>query len=124
MEMARCFASAALGVLLTLALALPAEAANAVDPGSKTPAYKRWSYPAQIPNGPIETGNLPGPSQPGGFLTLPFLGAQNVSSVFDHCGPNYVVNGVVCRFDGAAAGVSTGTSPTYSRGHPLTPGGT
>src|SRR5919204_402398 len=123
MEMARCFASAALGVLLTLALALPAEAANAVDPGSKTPAYKRWSYPAQIPNGPIETGNLPGPSQSGGFLTLPFLDEQFVTSIFDHCSPNYVPDGLVCRFDGAVGGPGSGTDPKFSGGHSITPGG-
>jgi len=121
--MARFLASAALGALLTLGLALPAQAADSVDPGSKTPVYKRWSYPAQIPNGPIETGNLPGRSQAGGFLTLPFLDEHFVTSIFDHCSPNYVVDGLVCRFDGAAGGIGSGTDPTYSGGHSITPGG-
>jgi murein DD-endopeptidase MepM/ murein hydrolase activator NlpD len=121
--MGRLLVSVALGLLLTVALALPAEAADSVNPGSKTPVYKRWSYPAQIPNGPIETGNLPGASQSGGFLTLPFLEPHFVTSLFDHCNPNYVRDGLVCRFDGAAAGIGSGTDPRDNGGHPVTTGG-
>src|SRR5438874_4859691 len=120
--MARSLTSAALACVVALALALPAQAADSVDPGSKTPVYKRWSYPSQVPGGPIETGSLPGGSQAGGFLTLPFLDEHFVTSVFDHCNPNYVADGLVCRFDGAAGTVGTGTDPTYSGGHSLTQG--
>jgi murein DD-endopeptidase MepM/ murein hydrolase activator NlpD len=63
--------------------------------------YKRWSYPAQIPTGPIEAGNSPVLANAGsGFLTLPFLGPHFVTSIFDHCNPTYVPDGRVCRFDG------------------------
>jgi murein DD-endopeptidase MepM/ murein hydrolase activator NlpD len=121
--MARSLASSALGLLLTLALALPAQAADSVDPGSKTPVYKPRRYPTQIPNGPIETGRLPGPSGSGGFLTLPFLEAQYVTSLFDHCNPTYVRDGLVCRFDGAAGALGSGSDARDNGGHPITPGG-
>jgi prepilin-type processing-associated H-X9-DG protein len=122
--MARFLVGSMLAWLLALGLALPAQAEESLDPGSKTPVYHRWSYPAQIPGGPIETGSLPGAGQSGGFLTLPFLKEHYVTSIFDHCSPTYVADGLVCRFDGAAGTTGSGTDPGYSNGHAMTPGGT
>ena len=92
-------------VLLALVMAatLAPVAAGASEPlraGQWPPPYRRWSYPAQIPTGPIEEGISPARATDASFLTLPFLGPHYVTSIFDHCGPNYVADGIVCRYDG------------------------
>jgi len=70
-------------------------------PGPRPEPFHRWSYPSQIPTGPIETGDSPALPEAGpGFLTLPFFGPHFVTSIFDHCSPNYVPDGRVCRYDG------------------------
>lgn len=91
------FAVLAGAVILT---ASPVLAAEPKVPGQKEVAFHRWWYPSQIPNGPIEDGA--GPSRPSsaGFLTLPFDRPAYVTSIFDHCSPNYVPDGLVCRYDG------------------------
>ncbi len=80
--------------------ASPALAAEPKVPGQKDVAYQRWWYPSQIPDGPLEEGNAPAHATQSGFLTLPFSGSHYVTSIFDHCGPNYVPDGLVCRYDG------------------------
>src|SRR2546430_2608646 len=66
-----------------------------------------------------------GPSgSPAAFMTLPFMGPHYVTSIFDHCGPNYNVSGKVCRYDGAVASASVGgPDPTFDAGYAQTPGG-
>jgi len=89
-----------LGCLLLSAL--PAQAHSALPPGHQPIKYSRWSYPSQINYGPIEDGNGEigqGPSA-GAFMTLPFMGRHYITSIFDHCGPNYNVSGRICRYDG------------------------
>jgi len=34
------------------------------------------------------------------FLTRPYWNQHAVTSIFDHCSPNYVPDGLVCRYDG------------------------
>jgi murein DD-endopeptidase MepM/ murein hydrolase activator NlpD len=110
----RSLARAALALAAAAALAAasqPALASEALLPGEAQAPYQRWSYPSQVPGGPLETGQSPARPAPGGFLTLPFFGAHYVTSVFDHCGPTYVPDGLVCRFDGrthAAGGLGDG----------------
>lgn len=111
--------------LLLLAGATPAAAASPRLPTQPPVPYHRWSYPAQLPTGPIEEGSSPVlAGAGGGFLTLPFAGPHFVTSLFDHCGPNYVTDGRVCRYDGVertAGGFddpdTAGKSYLYYDGH-------
>jgi murein DD-endopeptidase MepM/ murein hydrolase activator NlpD len=93
----------ALGVIVgaLVVSASPVLAYEPKVPGQKEVAYQRWWYPSQIPNGPLEEGDGPAQAAAGGFLTLPFTGPHYVTSVFDHCSPNYVPDGLVCRYDGS-----------------------
>jgi murein DD-endopeptidase MepM/ murein hydrolase activator NlpD len=116
--------------LLTLGLfllaAVPAQAASALPPGHQPLKYARWAYPSQVNYGPIETGvgaTGEGASS-NAFLTLPFMGPHYITSIFDHCGPNYNVSGHVCRYDGAVASKNVGgPDPTFDAGYAQTPGG-
>ncbi len=119
-------------VLLFLALgslllsALPAEAHSALPPGNPPGRYTRWSYPSQITYGPIEDGtaNIGEAPAAGAFLTLPFMGPHYITSLFDHCGPNYNVTGHVCRYDGVVASAKVGgPDPGFDAGYAQTPGG-
>ena len=91
-----------LAALGALASALPASAAEPKMPGGPPEKpYERWEYPSQIPTGPLEEAtSAPRAVAAGAFLTLPFFGPHYVTSIFDHCSPNYVADGLVCRYDG------------------------
>jgi murein DD-endopeptidase MepM/ murein hydrolase activator NlpD len=106
--------------------AVPAQAGAAIPPGNKPGKYSRWSYPSQVSYGPIEdgNGNIGSAQSPRAFMTLPFMGPHYVTSVFDHCGPNYTSHGRVCRYDGTIASAATGgPDPTFDDGFAQTPGG-
>ena len=105
---------------------VPAFAAEAVPPGEKQGRYTRWSYPSQTNYGSIEDGAGNSGSAPArsAFLTLPFMGPHVVTSLFDHCYPDYGTNGTVCRYDGTQASVNTGgPDPSFTEGYAQTPGG-
>ena len=57
------------------------------------------------------------------FLTRPYFGSHNVTSIFDHCSPDYTLDGKVCEFDGLVGYRSYGVDPSFSRGYATTPGG-
>src|SRR3989441_5855921 len=57
------------------------------------------------------------------FLTLPYIGWHSITSVFDHCNPDYTTDGRVCRFDGAIGWKTNGVDPSFSLGYAGTPGG-
>ena len=112
-----------LGVVLVCAV--PAQAANAVAPGQKQARYTRWSYPSQVSYGPLESGygNTGEAPSPGAFMTLPFMGPHYITSIFDHCGPNYTTHNTICRYDGAMASAKVGgPDPGFSAGYAQTPG--
>jgi murein DD-endopeptidase MepM/ murein hydrolase activator NlpD len=113
--------------LLTLLLyAVPVQAADALPPGAKAGHYVRWSYPSQMSYGPIEDGKGKTGMAPssGAFLTLPFMGPQYITSIFDHCSPDYATNGQTCRYDGTMATSKVGgPDPTFDAGYAQTPGG-
>lgn len=116
------FAVTFLGLFL---FGTPVQASEAQLPGQKSAPYTRWSYPSQTSYGPIEdgTGNTGSSPAPGAFLTLPFIGPHYITSVFDHCLPNYVVHGSVCRYDGTVASAKVGgPDPTFDAGYAQTPG--
>jgi murein DD-endopeptidase MepM/ murein hydrolase activator NlpD len=105
---------------------VPVQAAEAQAPGQTPGHYVRWSYPSQMTYGPIETGhgNTGMAPSPRAFLTLPFMGPHYITAIFDHCSPNYGINGKICRYDGVVASASVGgPDPTFSAGYAQTPGG-
>ena len=105
---------------------VPAHAAQALPPGQKQAPHIRWFYPSQTSYGAIEdgTGDTGSGPAPIAFLTLPFMGPHVVTALFDHCYPDYSVNGVVCRYDGAQASAkSGGPDPSFAEGYAQTPGG-
>ena len=57
------------------------------------------------------------------FLTLPYIGWHSITSVFDHCNPDYTTDGRVCRFDGAIGWKTNGVDPSFALGYAGTPGG-
>jgi len=78
-----------------------------------------------MPYGAIETGSANTGEAPssGAFLTLPFMGPHYVTSLFDHCSPDYQVNGRLCRWDGEVVTKSVGgPDPGFSEGYAQTPG--
>jgi murein DD-endopeptidase MepM/ murein hydrolase activator NlpD len=104
---------------------VPVQASTALPPGEKQGKYYRWSYPSQMSYGPIENGagNIGTPPAPGAFLTLPFMGPHYITSIFDHCGPDYSSHGKICRYDGRVASAAVGgPDPTFSEGFAQTPG--
>ena len=113
--------------LLSLLLhAAPVQAAGAYPPGQKLGHYVRWSYPSQMSYGPIEDGrgNTGMSPSAGAFLTLPFMGPHYVTSIFDHCSPDYSTNSRICRYDGSTASAAVGgADPTFDAGYAQTRGG-
>ncbi|HVH65653.1 MAG TPA: M23 family metallopeptidase [Candidatus Acidoferrum sp.] len=106
--------------------AVPAQAHSAVLPGQKPVKYTRWSYPKQMSYGPLEAGNGSTGIAPasGAFLTLPFMGPHYITSIFDHCYPDYNQRPQICRYDGTVASVKVGgPDPTFDAGYAQTPGG-
>lgn len=57
------------------------------------------------------------------FLTRPYAGPHDYTSVFDHCNPDYTQDGLICRFDGAVGNRDNGVDPTFGAGYAITPGG-
>jgi murein DD-endopeptidase MepM/ murein hydrolase activator NlpD len=105
---------------------VPVQASQAEPPGQKAGKYVRWYYPSQTNYGPYEAGI--GDSGLGqgraAFLTLPFMGPHIVTSVFDHCYPDYGTNGTLCRYDGTTASIKVGgPDPTFDAGYAQTPAG-
>ena len=122
----RVIVLAAAALVAALLLAIPAEASSAEPPGQKPGRYTRWYYPSQMTYGPLENGagSVASPPASGAFLTLPFVGPHYITSIFDHCGPNYQTHHSVCRYDGTVASLSVGgADPTFDAGYAQTPGG-
>jgi murein DD-endopeptidase MepM/ murein hydrolase activator NlpD len=57
------------------------------------------------------------------FITRPYIGYHPATSVFDHCNPDYTLDGKICRFDGAVAVAASGRDPSFSSAYALTPRG-
>jgi len=114
-------------VAFLLMQSVPVYASQALPPGQKHDRYVRWFYPSQTSYGPYEdgAGNTSTKPAPGAFLTLPFMGPHIVTSLFDHCYPDYGVDGRVCRYDGVEASSKVGgPDPSFGEGYARTPGGT
>ena len=114
-----------LTLLTLLPSAVPVQAADARPPGHPQGHYVRWSYPSQMTYGPIEDGRGNTGMAPSerALLTLPFMGPQYITSIFDHCYPDYGITGKTCRYDGSVAAAKVGgTDPTFGAGYAQTPG--
>ena len=57
------------------------------------------------------------------FITRPYLGQHIATSIFDHCNPDYSVDGRICDSDGFVALSSNGVDPSFSKGYAYTRGG-
>ncbi|MDQ6884582.1 MAG: peptidoglycan DD-metalloendopeptidase family protein [Candidatus Dormibacteraeota bacterium] len=114
--------------------AKPAVPANAVAPSTiKDEHLKPITGPRvvkQIPNqmplvrpsGRGGAARIAGDSLANAFLTRPYLSYHMATSVFDHCNPDYSLDGKVCRTDGAIGYSSYGVDPSFSKGYAATPG--
>jgi len=112
---------ALVGAFAALAVGSSTLAYAPADPADPVQPFKPWRYASQVPYGPFEdgAGSAGESAAPGAFLTLPFLGSHLVTSTFDHCSPNYIHDGVVCRFDGSVGRSVWGSDYT---GYPRTKG--
>jgi murein DD-endopeptidase MepM/ murein hydrolase activator NlpD len=98
------------GAFVALAVGSSTLAYSPADPADPVQPFKPWRYASQLPYGPFEDGSGTVAERASGdaFLTLPFLGEHLVTSIFDHCGPDYIPDGLVCRYDGAVARAASG----------------
>ena len=111
---------AAAAFAFAIAAASPALASPLPVPDPKPAQRVVDLYPSQMPGAGI--GGQYGPTG-GGFLTLPCVtDCHFVSSNFDHCGPNYALDGVICRFDGTIAYAGNGRDPEATVGYAMTAG--
>jgi len=110
---------AAIVFALAIVTAAPVSAAPLPLPDPR-PARAADPYPQQMQAAGIE-GQYAPPG--GGFLSLPCVGDCNfVTSNFDHCNPNYSIDGVICRFDGTIAYAGNGRDPSADIGYAISSG--
>ena len=57
------------------------------------------------------------------FLTRPYWNYHAVTSIFDHCNPDYSHDGRICEDDGTVATSANGVDPFFNAGYAITPGG-
>jgi len=57
------------------------------------------------------------------FLTRPYVTWHDITSIFDHCNPDYSKDGRICEFDGSVGLSSNGVDPSFSLGYAQTRGG-
>ena len=57
------------------------------------------------------------------FLTRPYTTWHDITSIFDHCVPDYSTDGKVCEFDGSVGYKGYGVDPSFYLGYAQTPGG-
>jgi murein DD-endopeptidase MepM/ murein hydrolase activator NlpD len=115
-----------IGSLRHLAVARPEPArVHAADRAEKAPAPPAVggmpvrALPASQPD--HLTAGAPAPHA--AFLTRPYVGPHAYTSIFDHCNPDYSLDGQICRFDGVVAVRDNGFDPTFPNGYAITPGG-
>lgn len=89
------------------------------EPAPAPTLVSRWRSAAAAPLGTVSN---PG-GAPNAFLTRPYPFWHNITSIFDHCTPDYSLDGKVCEFDGSVGYQSYGADPGFSRGYAQTPGG-
>jgi murein DD-endopeptidase MepM/ murein hydrolase activator NlpD len=105
-----------------LATAVPSTAEH---PAAE-PAGQHVSYPSdQMPDA-TRGGHAAAPAtgSVGPFLGRPYWNQHAVNSVFDHCNPDYSLDGKVCEFNGTVATRSNGADPSFPAGYAITPGRT
>src|SRR5918911_1280409 len=115
-----CHAAAVLPVALLL-LSSPGshEAASATLPGapehpSPPPPGHHLSHSSdELAGGQRQAAAAPRGGAGGPFLTRPHLNRHAVTSVFDHCNPDYSHDGLVCDSDGIVARRSNGFDPGF-----------
>ncbi len=122
-------AAATLGLLGSLLLQTPA--ASASSPPPERPGARAAMSGPQHPILPdqmpasklVQRGARPAVAGVAPFLTRPYWDRHDVTSIFDHCNPDYTRDGEICEFDGIVARSSYGVDPTFTAGYAMTPGG-
>ncbi|GAC1657628.1 MAG: hypothetical protein NVS9B1_15880 [Candidatus Dormibacteraceae bacterium] len=125
----------------TLALiALPGSSAAAAPAPVRTPEHPATGYGGPVSHHrdsvalppAVRTATVAGragTTTPGAgsgvvpFLTRPYWGWHSLNSWFDHCNPDYTVDGKICTVDGTVALASNGRDPYFTKGYAVTPGG-
>jgi len=125
-------AALALAILIG-SLSQTADAQTAAKPVAEHPASGPLARPPvyttdQLPLKP-HTATQTGPAAagtagPAPFLTRPYWNPHSVTSIFDHCNPDYTHDGRICEYEGTVATSANGVDPTFSAGYAITPGGT
>ena len=122
----------AAGLVLLLAEATPGPVSgasatpSAPEHPAPPPPDTRTSYPSDnLPS--AQAGQHTGrsgavPVGVGPFLTRPYRNPHAVTSVFDHCNPDYRRDGRICEFDGTVANAANGADPGFPAGYAVTPG--
>jgi murein DD-endopeptidase MepM/ murein hydrolase activator NlpD len=116
-----------------------AQAASAGSPTTPLPLVKRahvgtWlsgpermpaALPAKFASKLQAMGTRLSPNVGGGnaFITRPYMNYHPSTSIFDHCNPDYSVDGRICEYDGTVAVSSNGTDPGFSKGYAVSRGG-
>ena len=105
----------------------PAIASKAEHPTYGPPQHRRLVSRTDQLASPAQVRRQLSASRVGGataapFLTRPYWHPHSVTSVFDHCNPDYSVDGRICDSDGNVALASNGVDPTFNRGYALHPG--
>lgn len=126
--------SYAVAVALTLLLTFSVAPAAAAATPARTAAPHSKDHPVPGPAQHIvratdqvalKTGvHAAGTAGAAPFLTRPYWGAHSVTSVFDHCNPDYSLDGRICDVDGTVATRGNGVDPSFNAGYAVTPGGT
>jgi murein DD-endopeptidase MepM/ murein hydrolase activator NlpD len=116
--------------VIMLAVLVPASTARASTPaerseqGATTSAPARGRMPDVMP--PAKNQAKPATAAPAAtfepFLTRPYWHPHSVTSVFDHCNPNYTHDNLICEYDGTVASRSNGVAPDFSYGYATSPG--
>jgi murein DD-endopeptidase MepM/ murein hydrolase activator NlpD len=97
--------------------AAPRTQITRMEPAPTTALVARWH--AATAATPL---NNPG-GAPNAFLTRPYPIWHTITSVFDHCNPDYTVDTKVCEFDGSLGLKSNGVDPSFPLGYAQTRGG-
>ena len=117
--------AASLGLLLLQAGPPAASAAPAATTVPENPTAPPPGAPVSHPSDQLPGASLKQPAARAGvgpFLSRPYWNAHAVTSVFDHCNPDYRRDGQICEFNGTVARQGNGVDPGFPAGYAITPG--
>jgi hypothetical protein len=114
-----------------LSILVPASTARAdappaerAEPGATISAPARGHMPDVMPAGKNQAkpATVAAPATFAPFLTRPYWHPHTVTSIFDHCNPNYTHDNLICEYDGTVASRWNGVAPDFAYGYATSPG--